>query len=204
VHQFAGSSNGAVSSVIRDSAGNLYRETRLAALEALGRCKVDPTGKEAVSFSGNQLINGGAEPMGGLVMDNAGNLYGTAAARGGAHSAAGTAFKINPAGTITFLVSFCSFRGGINQPKAGLIVESAGNLYGTTYSGGTGSCLFCGAFRRETNEDGANPEAGWVMDSVRNLYGTTVNGGTAGHGTVFKLDPTGHENRVVWLYGSKR
>jgi len=67
-------------------------------------------------------------------MDSAGNLYGITAPRGSAHGA-GTIFKINPTGTETILFTFCAGCGGgmsPYDPPAGLIIDSAGSLYGTT------------------------------------------------------------------------
>src|SRR6266571_4177312 len=86
------------------------------------------------------------------------------------------------------------------SPYAGLIQDSAGNLYGTTQSGGasgvgtvyklepSGTFTVLHSF---DSSDGANPTAGLVQDSAGNLYGTTVNGGASGNGTVYKLAPSG-------------
>jgi len=100
------------------------------------------------------------------------------------------------------------------NPYAGLIFDAAGNLYGTTYLGGTGSCLFSGSgcgtvFELSPNgtggwteqvlhtfnhngTDGIEPSAGLIFDGAGNLYGTTNGGGTQGVGTVFELSPNGH------------
>src|SRR2546426_835884 len=85
-------------------------------------------------------------------------------------------------------------------PTAGLIQDSAGNLYGTTEQGGasgygtvyklepSGTFTVLHSF---DSSDGANPTAGLVQDSAGNLYGTTVSGGVSGAGTVYKLEPSG-------------
>jgi len=89
-------------------------------------------------------------------------------------------------------------------PTAALIQDMAGNLYGSTSSGGYG---FGVVFKldpsnRETllhvfqGPDGATPYGSLVMDSSRNLYGTTSAGGRYGLGTVFKIDPNGVETVV--------
>jgi uncharacterized repeat protein (TIGR03803 family) len=96
------------------------------------------------------------------------------------------------------------------QPKGGLVADAGGNLYGTTFSGGTGTCMFgspsCGTvfelsplagggWRYKTihnfgnSKDGEYPEAGLITDGAGNLYGTTSSGGTHGYGTVFELSP---------------
>ena len=77
------------------------------------------------SFNGTD----GANPYGGLIMDSSGNLYGTAA-DGGA-SGDGTVFELaKGSGTITTLASFNGTNGA--NPYGGLIMDSSGNLYGTT------------------------------------------------------------------------
>jgi len=97
-----------------------------------------------------------------------------------------------------------SFTGGTDgaSPQGGLVRDKAGNLYGTTASGGasgngvvfkldtTGTETVLHSF---TGPDGTLPYAGLVGDKAGNLYGTTAFGGTLGDGTVFKVDTTGTE-----------
>jgi len=142
----------------------------------------------------------GAHPeYGHLIADSAGNLYGTT--EGGGASNAGVVFKLDTAGTETVLHSFTGGADGAN-PYAGLIRDSAGNLYGTTEAGGVSN--FGVVFKLDkTGEtvlhsftggaDGANPYAGLLQDSAGNLYGTTLEGGTNDIGVVFKVDTTGTE-----------
>ena len=206
LYNFAGNGIGPVSNVIRDSAGNFYGETLVGGSGFEGTVfKVDPTGHETVlyNFTGNPVSNDGGQPIGGLVMDSAGNLYGTTAS--GGNDFGGTVFKVDPAGNVTFLVLFNPhFPTNGLTPEAGLIIDSAGNLYGTTYSGGSGNVGTVFKLSPTTgitvlynftgiNADGANPAAALTMDTAGNLYGTTLHGGSAGEGIVFKLDPTGKE-----------
>ena len=121
----------------------------------------------------------------------------------------GVVYKLDATGHQTVLNSFGGTDG--SYPAAGVIRDSAGNLYGTTAEGGGGDCyLGCGVvyelnasgqevvlYRFTGGADGGAPEAGLVRDSSGNLYGTTVNGGSSicngGCGVVYKLDATGHE-----------
>ncbi|MGB6386424.1 MAG: choice-of-anchor tandem repeat GloVer-containing protein [Terriglobales bacterium] len=204
--EFPGDSYGPSGPLLLDSAGNLYG----AWGGGSGKCqagpdntcgvvfKLDPSGSETVlhAFSRPKY---GEYPEEGLVMDAAGNLYGTTT--GGGHGGAGTVFKLDPAGDETVLHTFTGKPDG-SEPWAGLIKDSAGNLYGTTIFGGQGNCQErpCGVvFKVDTNgnetvlyrftggADGGLPAAGLVMDSAGNLYGTT----TYIFGNVFKLDPAG-------------
>ncbi len=83
------------------------------------------------SFTGG---SDGAFPMCGLIMDKKGNLYGTA--NGGGAKGAGAAFEVTPKGVETVLYSFAGGSDG-SFPEGGVITDKAGNLYGTTSSGGT-------------------------------------------------------------------
>jgi uncharacterized repeat protein (TIGR03803 family) len=157
----------------------------------------------------------GGNPYAGLIADAAGNLYGTTYGSvngGGGPSRYGTVFELTPSGTFTVLYSFTGGSDGAN-PRAGLIADAAGSLYGTTISGGV-SCgelpHGCGTvfqltpsgtlnvLHSFTGSDGSQPFAALVADAAGNLYGTTYGGGATascdppnGCGTVFKLAPSG-------------
>ena len=150
----------------------------------------------------------GANPTAGLVEDKNGNLFGTTAQGGIGTPSAGTVFKLAPPATVgapwteTVLYTFTGGSDGAH-PYAGLIFDSAGNLYGTTYGGGAfnyGTVFRLDSTGNETVlysftgfPDGASPYAGVVQDSAGNLYGTTGAGGAFGYGTVYKLDSSGVE-----------
>jgi uncharacterized repeat protein (TIGR03803 family) len=106
------------------------------------------------------------------------------------------------------LYSFGSHAGDGNNPTAGLVFDSAGNLYGTTYYGGTGACVGgCGTVFQLTpnaggtwsekvlysfqhnGTDGTYPYAALTIDTAGNLYGTTSTGASHHAGTVFELTP---------------
>lgn len=107
---------------------------------------------------------------------------------------------------LTVLYSFGLGADG-DEPGGGLVRDAAGNLYGTTYYGGSNACQDgCGTifelnangeysvlYRFGGQPDGENPDAGLIRDAAGNLYGTTNIGGAFRGGTVFKLDPTGKE-----------
>ena len=190
--------------VVRDSSGNLYGTTQNGGPNNAGTVfKVDPTGKKTALYSFTGSADG-AYPMAGVVLDAKGNLYGTTSG-GGSSSYAGTVFKVDPTGKETVLYTFTgSNDGGI--PEAGVIRDSHGNLYGTTYSGGTdglGTVFKVNTQGQETvlhNFAGTND--GWlplggslVRDSAGNLYGTTPQGSTS-FGVVFKIDPKGNETII--------
>jgi uncharacterized repeat protein (TIGR03803 family) len=155
-------------------------------------------------------------PDGGLIFDTAGNLYG--AALGGANGS-GVVFELSPSGggtwTETVLYNFCSLSGCADGggPSSSLIFDKAGNLYGTTVSGGAyqSACggSACGTvfelspdgdgtwtetvlYSFGNEPDGHEPIAGVVMDGSGNLYGTTFAGGLGHSGTVFELKPAGN------------
>lgn len=151
-------------------------------------------------FSGSD----GAHPHRFPVLDNAGNLYG-ATSDGGANNE-GTVFQLTPTPTGFWtekvLYNFQLAKSGFG-PSAGVILDSAGNLYGTTFYGGVLSHGTVYELVRNSNgtwihkvlhsftdgADGGYPLGGLVRDSAGNLYGTTIGGGSARYGTIFELSP---------------
>ena len=149
----------------------------------------------------------GIRPRGGLVFDQAGNLYGTTS-RGGAHGA-GTVFKLTPNGDGTWAQNVLySFKAGNDGagPEASLIFDQGGNLYGTTAEGGSsnggtvfkltpkGSVWIESVLYSFAAGNGYAPVAELIFDTAGNLYGTTSMGGAHGSGTAFRLTPNGTES----------
>jgi uncharacterized repeat protein (TIGR03803 family) len=154
-------------------------------------------------------LNGstGNEPTAPVILDAAGNLFGTTSS-GGANGD-GTVFEIanngiSYAGTPTTLVSFNGTNG--IGPAAGLIADAAGNLLGTTQGGGAfgGGTVFQiastgGGYAStpatlaslNTNGRGFGPFAGLIADAAGNLFGTTQAGGANNNGMVFEIAKTG-------------
>ena len=204
------------SALIMDSAGNLYGTTVYGGANGDGTVfKLSPSGAETVLHSFTGTNGDGNDPYGGLVMDGAGNLYGVTVF--GGKNNAGTVFKISPRGRERVLYSFGNKKGDGASPDAALIMDGAGNFYGTTGGGGLNNCsLGCGTVfevsptGRETvlyrfgntNNDGFWPDASLIMDSDGNLYGTTSKGGANGEGTIFKLSPSGVETVLYSFTGT--
>jgi uncharacterized repeat protein (TIGR03803 family) len=150
----------------------------------------------------------GANPVGGLIRDSAGNLYGTTEMGGRYRS--GTVFKLDRTGAESVLYSFAGPPDG-QDPEAGLIRDAVGNLYGTTAGGGSiggGTVFELDASGHETvlhsfggTSDGSDPRAPLLRTSNGDLYGTTFSGG-AGVGTVFKADASGNEKVLHTFDGS--
>jgi uncharacterized repeat protein (TIGR03803 family) len=153
----------------------------------------------------------GQFPYGGLVHGSDGNLYGTTSS-GGVHGF-GTVFKITTSGKFTSIYSFAGGVGDGAYPMSSVIRDSAGNIYGTTQSGGPADNLGGVVFKITSSghesvlhaftggADGGNPEADLIRDSSGNLYGVTAGGGDTnctsayfvGCGVVFKIDPAGNQ-----------
>jgi uncharacterized repeat protein (TIGR03803 family) len=156
------------------------------------------------SFAGSD----GSGPLAGLAIDSKGNLYGTTNS-GGAHGA-GIVFRANESGQERVLYSFGSIPNDGANPESSLIFDAAGNLYGTTFSGGTsgnGTVFRLTPKGVETllysfagGADGANPEARLAMDKFGNLYGTTTAGGVSSEGTVFEISKAG-QHIVLYSFG---
>jgi uncharacterized repeat protein (TIGR03803 family) len=188
-----------------DAKGNLYGTVSYSAGEPQGNVwkwnKSDGTWTVLFTFPGG---GGGANPVdqGGLILDAAGNIYGTT--QNGGVFGKGTVFELNPGtnGTWTekVLYSFDGKHG--SNPSAGVISDAVGNLYGEATSGGDGNSGVVfeltpkgdGSWAYSTlrsfhGPDGNGPSYGLILDTAGNLYGTTWAGGTYGNGTVFEVMP---------------
>jgi len=203
-------------SLYLDSSGNLYGTANGGGPYDAGVVfKLDTAGNETVlhTFTGG---TDGGNPCGGLVADSAGNLYGTTyqggiAGAGVNQRGAGVIYKIDTSGQYTVLYSFTGEADG-SGPIAGVILDAAGNLFGTTYNGGMQGKGVVFQLRTAGQEtvlysfagapDGANPYAGVTADAAGNLYGTTFNGGAHAQGAVYKLTPTGQETVLCSFGGS--
>ncbi len=202
LHSFAGGGDGAepTAGLIMDGAGNFYGATTGdGRLNAGTVFKLAPDGTQTVLHAFSPQRDG-ARPLGGVIMDKHGNLYG--AAYNGGDNRRGGIFKIRPNGKFSVLYSFTGGADG-SGPESDLIMDRQGALYGVTMQGG-GPCNCGVVFRLApdgtetvlhsfTNFDGSSPGAGLIMGERGNLYGITFFGGRHGVGTVFQLSPDGTE-----------
>lgn len=219
-------SNGAIpaTGVILDNSGNLYGTTSAGGLGSGTVLRLAADGKEKVLYSFTAGSDG--DTPSSLVLDSAGNLYGTTG--DGGQNGSGNIFEVSPDGTFRLLYSFCSRRdcSDGSNPAAGLIIDSSGDLYGTTHDGGAydlGTVFKLAANGTETVlysfcskhdcSDGAYPAANLTMDSSGNLYGTAQYGDGRDCydnqtyrdvcGTVFRLAMNGTET-VLYKFCSRR
>jgi uncharacterized repeat protein (TIGR03803 family) len=224
LYNFKGGKDGygpGLGTLISDGKGNLYGATVAG---GTGTCKdetgvtgcgtvfkITTAGVETViySFQGpSSSKKDGWAPMGALVRDSAGNIYGSTAAGGSQkcadsspYTGCGTVYKVTSAGVETILYNF---KGGTDGsfPFGGLVTDSAGNLYGTTTDekdaseagsvfkvtkSGTKTVLY--RFTEANRINGVLPLAGLVIGSSDDLYGTASAGGVISNdiccGTVF-------------------
>jgi uncharacterized repeat protein (TIGR03803 family) len=195
----------------QDAAGNLYGTTSNGGVYNDGAIfQVTRSGKETVlySFTGENL----AQPVADVITDRNGNFYGTTKA-GGTLADDGGVYKLTASGEERLLHEFTGGSDGAT-PLSNLVLDSDGNLYGTTIQGGNfnagcGGAGGCGVVFEITSggefsvlhafsgPDGSQPFAGVILDASGNLYGTTAFGGAHGWGTVFELDLAGN---VTVLY----
>jgi uncharacterized repeat protein (TIGR03803 family) len=193
--------------VARNKAGNLYGTTADGGSNGYGtvfRVKQGKNGK----WKGRVLYSFVGEPDGcypnqGLVIDNAGNLYGTTSQCG--FDDYGTIFEVDGAGNFTLLHSFAGSPSDGAYPGYGhLTIDKSGNLYGVTTGGGAyndgvlyelsknGTFTVLHSYAGGTS-DGCVPWGTVAMDKAGNFYGTTVYCGTSSNGTVWKVSNKGEE-----------
>ena len=197
LYRFTGGSDGSKpqAALILDRQGNLYGTTSEGGFFFWGTVfKLSPDGQLTTLYAFTGDIDGGG-PMGALVRDSKGNLYGTTQFMGAQY--AGTVFKVSKSGIETVLYSFAGGSDG-EFPQTGVVRDKQGNLYGTTPIVGSN---FGTVYEITTRgkyhtlyiftgqADGAGPVGGVIRDTKGNLYGTVSVGGADGFGAVFKLTP---------------
>jgi len=149
----------------------------------------------------------GSQPVGQLLRDNAGNLYGITT--NGGPSNQGEVFEYTAGGKFKVLHTFAGNDGA--YPECSLIQDHAGNIYGTTEGGGSNNNgtvfeiqsggIFTTLYSFSGGNDGGNPVGGLARDKSGTLYGTAENGGAHGAGTVFSLAPDGTSTTLYSFAG---
>ncbi|MGC2107955.1 MAG: choice-of-anchor tandem repeat GloVer-containing protein [Candidatus Korobacteraceae bacterium] len=190
--------------VIFDSVGNLYGTTALGGANGAGTVfELSPVGngwteKVLYSFQGS---SDGGNPMSGLFLDGAGNIYG--ATSNGGSGGGGTVFELTPSGGNWTYNLLNSFSGNSNcGPVAGVNMDSGGNLYGTTLCDGAnndgnifkltrsgGGFTYSSLHDFTGGNDGKNPYSVVVFDSAGDLFGTAAHGGANLSGVVWEITP---------------
>ncbi len=200
-----------VGTMLLDASGNLYGATTSGGADGYGTVFEIVVAKnglwtEKILYSFKNDGHDGNSPFCDLIFDQFGNIFGTTAL-GGAYGG-GTVFELLPKSgggwTEKILYSFHKKPDG-DAPNGGVVLDSAGNLYGTTYRGGVNN--FGTAFRLTPRSSGgwqkstlysftssdvgiSGPANSLALDTAGNLYGTILDGGANGVGSIFKLTAT--------------
>jgi uncharacterized repeat protein (TIGR03803 family) len=209
---FRNDGSATLAGVVLDAAGNIYGSTSHGG--GSPHCDAgcgtvyqlspqsDGTAKETILHAFRAEWDGAFPGLGTLLLDAAGNVYGTA---DGGSTGYGVVYKLSPnpdgSWTDTILHTITNTADG-NHPAAGVVMDMAGNLYGTTIAGGDPRCD-CGVvfelspgpggqwtytvLHRFNGADGAEPDANLILDDQGNLYGTAATLGPGGYGVVFEL-----------------
>jgi uncharacterized repeat protein (TIGR03803 family) len=208
-----------IGGLVVDSKGNFYGTTSAGGANGIGTVfELSPSGgtwTEQVIYS----IGKGDKAADGLVMDAAGNIFG---------STNSTVFELSPNGNGWDANLIHNFKGspkdGVEGEFCTLVLDQAGNIYGTTASGGKdnagtvyklspvvsgkkkGTYTEKVLYSFKTNgKDGVGPSAGVVFDAGGNIYGTTVGGGKYNAGTVYELALTGtgkYKENILWSFNN--
>ncbi len=219
LYRFSGGHDGGtpwLGTLLLDSAGNIYGTSSAGGVRS-SNCPSHGCGVvyKLLEVSGHwtedviyefQGGDDGEVPYGGLILDSRGNLYGTTTA--GGQNGYGTVYQLSPNGsgwTETILNSFTFGEQG--DPWAGLTIDPAGNLYGTT------EALYGAVFEVSPSGNGwrfgdiiqlpgsgvelGGPTGGVVRDSAGNLFGGTPIGGALDSGSIFELTPN---SQGGWTY----
>ena len=188
--------------LVQGTDGNFYGTTFSSGSGGWGTVyKLTPSGTLTV-LHGLSGQSDGAEPYAGVIQASDGNFYGVDTIGGGTPSGCGAIFKVAPNGTTTSVYAFKGYYHGDGcNPWPPLVQASDGNLYGTTYAGGTsnvgsvfritpgGSLTILHSFTGQS--DGSAPLAGLMQANDGNLYGEASSNGSYGFGTIFKVTTSG-------------
>lgn len=190
--------------VTPDNAGNLYGASTWNYSTAYELTPANGGWSATALHTFSDYPAGGTGVIGNLIFDNAGNLYGTTSTSG--PGGGGTVFELARSGdgwNFNLLYSF-SYSGSSENPGpwASLAMDTAGNLYGTTYADGANGCgsvfkltssggtwTYSSLHDFACGSDGGNPISNVTLDLVGNLYGTASTGGGHGDGVAWEITP---------------
>jgi uncharacterized repeat protein (TIGR03803 family) len=205
--------------LVQGANGSLYGTTLEGGTHSFGTIfEITPSGPPLTTVydfcsktSTSSYCEDGAFPYGGLVLATNGNFYGTTELGGTGNGSScgdeilgcGTVFELTPAGVLTTVYSFCSKTNCTDgaEPYGSLVQGTDGDLYGTTYQGGSSN--YGTVFKVTTagklttlhnfddTNDGANPYDTLIQAANGDFYGTTYQGGSANGGTVFQITSSG-------------
>ena len=197
------SGNNCLAGVTLDSSGNLYGTTQIGGVNTDGEVWELPHGSDTVLTLASFNDANGFEPTGDVAVDAAGNVYGTTT--GGGANNAGVVWEVAAGtNTITDLAVFAGSFGANNtkgyEPSGNVVLDGAGNLFGTTTYGGTsgygtvweipknGTLTTIASF---SGTNGDAPYGDVTLDAQGNLFGTTASGGPADAGVVWEMAGVG-------------
>ncbi len=187
--------------MVFDAGGNLFGTTYSGGASGYGTVFEVVQGSSAITLLASFNNTNGSRPQAALVLDANGDLFGTTDS-GGAYSD-GTVYEIaHGTSVITTLVSFNGSNG--SDPVGGVILDAGGNLFGTTYSGGTSGygtvfeipsgTTTVATIASFNGTNGESPQSSLTLDASGNLFGTTTRGGANSGGTVFEI---GHGTNAI-------
>jgi hypothetical protein len=221
LHSFTGSDGEQPSAVLAVHSGSLYGTAAFGgnpsctgyAYPGCGTVfMLTPAAGGSVKFEIIHSFSGGSDgsvPVGGIVLDQAGNIFGTTNSGGAANYGAVFGLRLGSTGWEgKLLYSFAAANDG-RVPSTPLTLDQAGNIYGTTTLGGTlnngvyenagivfeltpkseGSWTETILHNFTGGLDGQNPSSGVIFDTAGNMYGSTTGGGSGSAGTVYEITP---------------
>ena len=224
LYSFAGAADGAgpgFGTLVFGSDGTLFGTTEGGGLFGVAfnlKPRATPCGSILCPWTDNVIWvfgrgTDGSQPLSGMTFDSAGHLFGTTSV--GGTTGNGTVFELTRSGQTWTETVLYNFAGGNDAtgPVAGVSIDAAGNLYGSSPFGGANGA---GAVFKLTKsgsgytesviynftggDDGQAPTGGVIVDASGNLYGGTFFGGANGGGTVYKLAPSGGGYTLTTLY----
>jgi uncharacterized repeat protein (TIGR03803 family) len=205
IYRFSGpDGNWPLGEVIFDPNGNIFGTTPDGGTHDGGTvfelARVGTQWRHSVLYNFTGFADG-AQPLAGLIMDSAGNLYGTTSGAGPAGG--GTVFELSPvAGGWNFQVIYALSEQQRYAPQGGVVLDAAGNVYATTSGGGqyfqgsvfklirqNGAWVFTLLHDFQGIPDGAVPKGNLLLDAAGNLYGIASGGGEYASGSVWEISP---------------